>query len=357
MLKSSPSPRRPLRRSAAVAAVVCATTLLAACGGGSADTNSEDITVGVFTGSLADLPVLVAEEKGLFTKHGLKATTTPVAGGAAASAGLVSSQFDVVASSGSNAYVFNEKAAASKSSQRMIAVVNEVSGPYFVVLARKGANPPAESAPLKEKLAWLSKQRVGVSARGAETENIVRGIMLTHGVDPGSTTWIAAGDPTSSLSAWNGGRLDAIVSWQPAQQRIEATGTAVELVNFLDLRKTDPLFAKGWSTNTWWTSTAFAAKSPEKLKKFADTVDEAVAFINDPANKDAIVAMFAKKYNLDTALVTQAFTAWDGVYTSELTCEAFDNAQRFYTSVGIIKQALPCSDISWKGSTYIKGLK
>jgi ABC-type nitrate/sulfonate/bicarbonate transport system substrate-binding protein len=269
----------------------------------------------------------------------------------------VSSQFDVVASSGSNAYVFNEKAAASKSSQKMVAVVNEVSGPYFVVLARKDANPPAATATLKEKLTWLSKQRVGVSARGAETENIVRGIMLTNDVDPKSATWIAAGDPTSSLSAWTGGRLDAIVSWQPAQQRIADTGTAVALVDFLELRKTDPLFDKGWSTNTWWTSTAFAEKSPDKLEKFANSIDGAVKFINDPANKDSIVEMFAKKYNLDTAIVAKAFTAWDGVFTSELTCKAFDNAQGFYKSVGIINQAQSCSDLSWKGSKYISGLK
>jgi hypothetical protein len=55
--------------------------------------------------------------------------------------------------------------------------------------------------------------------------------------------------------------------------------------------------------------------------------------------------------------VTKAFDAWKGVYTPDLTCAAFDNAQAFYKSVGIIKQGLPCSDLTWHASPYIKGLK
>ncbi len=343
-----------------VLAAVCAASMLAACGSPASSQNEakgDDITVGVFTGSLADLPILVAQEQNIFSKNGLNVTTTPVSGGAAASAGLVSSQFDVVASSGSNAFVFNEKAAASNSKQRMIAVVNEVSGPYFVVLARKESNPPPTSASLKDRLVWLSKQRVGVSARGAETENIVRGMMVTNGVNPDSATWIAAGDPTSSLSAWTGGRVDAMVSWQPAQQKIEDTGDSVDLVNFLDLRKTDPIFEKGWSTNTWWTSSSFAEKNSTKLEKFSKSVSEAITYINDPANKQNVISMFAKKYNVDSAVVTKAFDAWKGVYTPDLTCAAFDNAQAFYKSVGIIKQEQPCSDITWNASPYVKGLK
>ncbi len=89
--------RTPRRLGAAVALAACAATVLSACGGsggsgGSGGTatgaKTDDITVGVFTGSLADLPVLVAQEKGIFTKEGLNVTTTPVAGGAAASVGL-----------------------------------------------------------------------------------------------------------------------------------------------------------------------------------------------------------------------------------------------------------------------------
>ena len=314
------------------------------------------ITIGVFSGSLADLPIQVAQDRGFFTSEGLNATTTPVSGGAAASAGLVSAQFDVVASSGSNAYIFNEQAAEKKSKHRMIGIANEVSGPYFVVLARSDSNPPKADAPLKERLAWLSGHRVGVSARGAETENIVRGLMVQNGLDPDSPTWIAAGDPTSSLAAWNGKRMDAVVSWQPAQQRIENTGAAVPLINFLELRKTNAIFKNGWSTNTWWTSAAYAEQHTAELTKFTSALNKAIEYINDPSNRESVVDIFAKSTNLDKDIVRKALESWNGIFTVKLTCGASQSAQEFYKSVGIIHTIVPCKELMWSGSKYIEGL-
>ncbi len=315
------------------------------------------ITIGVFSGSLADLPIVVAQDKGFFTSEGLKATTTPVTGGAAASAGLVSGQFDVVASSGSNAYIFNEQAAEKKSKHRMIGVANEVSGPYFVVLARSDANPPKADAPLKERLAWLSGHRVGVSARGAETENIVRGLMVQNGLNPDSPTWIAAGDPTSSLAAWTGKRMDAVVSWQPAQQQIENTGAAVPLINFLELRKTDPIFKNGWSTNTWWTSAAYAEQHSAELTKFASGLNKAIEYINDPTNRESVVDIFSKSTSLNKDIVRKALESWNGIFTIKLTCAASQSAQEFYKGVGIIRTIVPCKELMWSESKYIEGLK
>jgi NitT/TauT family transport system substrate-binding protein len=336
---------------------------LAACGGdtggdsgsASGSGSTESLNVQTYPGTVLSLPLYVAESEGFFEKHGLAVELVGIPAGPQATQALLSGGVDVMGNGVSNTLLAQREMKAGGNEDRILGILQGESGLHYSLMGQGDIDWP-EQGDVEAILKALDGRTVGVTAVGADTQQVIQGLMRMHGLDPASVTFLAIGSGASAYSAFEAGHVDTIVGWAPTQTVLEDQGAKM----LIDFRSEDagPSFAP-WTILTYQALESRIEQSPEAFTRFQDAMVEATEFTKDPENLDALVELFsASATDLTPEQVRDAISEYQPLFETTFDCKILDNELTFYTEhVGNLKpeDAVTCDEYMWEGAeSYVK---
>ncbi|MEU8234594.1 ABC transporter substrate-binding protein [Actinoplanes sp. NPDC048967] len=259
-------PSRPggLRR----VALLLALALSAAAGSAGCGGSDESRTTTVSFAGVRDQGATgyaVAELEGLFAQQGLRFSPTWATSGTVIMQGLVSGDFDVAGLGPAQLFAAIGNGACAR-------VLRPVQGATYGVIAQAGLHLDT-TRPYPEVLTQLRGKAVGVAARGASQELVLRSLLTTAGLNPDTDIrWVAIGGGATAVSAFASGQVDAAMSYPQLEVNLEARGTAFD--KLLDLAGPDTPLGQFWQSvavaNCDW-----ADDHPGTVLKFCHALNQA----------------------------------------------------------------------------------
>lgn len=270
------------RRRRGLALIAALATALTACGGGDSSSGSAapaeagepeqtELTVGVLP--LADLaPFYLAIEEGFFADEGLTVEPSVASGGAAQIAGAVAGDIDMVFSN----YVSILQAASEGLPLRIVRENNR-SGPQGIY-ARAGGDITAPED--------MAGTRIAVNSLGNIQELTARAVLESHGVDPGSLTFVELPPPDMPASLAEG-HVDAAWLVEPFLTQAEQRGIGTRVVSAFE-GPTENLPVAGWATTE-----QFVQENPNTVAAFVRAMDKAMTLaVEEPESVTGIIPTY-----------------------------------------------------------------
>jgi NitT/TauT family transport system substrate-binding protein len=272
----------------AVAAAGCSSSGGAKPSAGGASVEKPNLTVLYGTAGASMIPLWIAADEGLFTKHGLHVTLTLGNSTTGANA-VISGSADLFMGEVTSAY----QAEAQGVPMQIVATLLTKSINKFFI-SKKISTP-----------AGLAGQSVAISAVGDTTDLAARLALAKLGVDSGKVTFLPTGGSSSRLAALAAGRVDGTVLSEPTAT--VATQQGFQMV--LD-QTSQPLADDGVTI-----SKSFGEKNPNTVVAFLEAVVDGINYLRDPANKDTSLAVLAKYLNMKPTdgPVMQGYTTYQQI--------------------------------------------
>lgn len=226
-------------------------------------------------GNLAEF---VAQDLGLYARHGLAVTLQPIPNGGTIPAAALSGSIQL------GQYTSSGLLQAAEGGLDLVGVMAETrstrEAPGAYLMRRKDL--------VVNGAADLKGRTVGVSAYNNVLDLLLRKWLTLHGVSP-NDVHILETPFVSMHDLMRTGRLDAATVVDPFAARMVADGTGVELPDFLDEIHPNMVLPVVFTTRTW-----FEANKPT-MAAFRDATREAIAAIKaDPARAREIESHYLK---------------------------------------------------------------
>ncbi len=275
------------------------------------------VKLGAAQPSAGSLPVIVADQKGLFAAEGLKYERLDFKGGAPAAQALAAGSIDACICAGDHAVHLEEKGLGGKF---LVALADKHS---YALLAN-GDSPAKTLADLKGK-------KIGITSAGSLTDTTIRYAIKELGLDPDKDFQIiAVGRAGAQRAALSAGVIDAGMFTTPDIQITMAEKGKFKIVD--DFRKMPYPAQDIVITDTWLKA------HPEEAAKIRRAIVKAIDMIN--ADKSVLVpavkALFPKL--TDEALINQIV---DDVTSGYLSTDGVVTKDGFKNLIGVMTTANP----------------
>jgi NitT/TauT family transport system substrate-binding protein len=166
---------------------------------------------------------------------------------------------------------------------------------WSALVGRTGIDLPHAAAGYPALMQDLVGKKIGVTALGGTTEAHVRASFEGAGLSAASATFVAVGGVVTAVPALKNGVVDAAMMFGTGPDLAEALGAGKVI---LDLRKRGvgpgPVQALWGATLIWAAYGPAIEKAPETVASFTAANNEAIVWIMDPKNKDAVYATIKK---------------------------------------------------------------
>ncbi|MER6152628.1 ABC transporter substrate-binding protein [Streptomyces hirsutus] len=267
----------------AASVLVTATACGSSDGGGASDANASsggttEVKVGLIP--IVDVaPLYLGEKKGFFSERGLKLSISSAQGGAAIVPGVASGQFDFGFSNMTSLLI------AQSSSVPVKGVANGnastgVEGEDFAAITVKGDSPIKSAKDLEGR-------KVVVNTLKNTMELGVRASVMKSGGDPDKVDFVEMAFDQMP-AALDGGQIDAAMVVEPALATIKGQGGREIASSMVDI-------APDLTISLYFTSTQYAQKNPEVVKKFQEATAESLAYADShPDEVREIVTTYTK---------------------------------------------------------------
>lgn len=278
------------------------------------------IVTGIVGISATQLPVYWTVDSGCDKKSGFEVDFVTVGGTAA-------QQLTVGAVNIANSGFPDFFQAIARGAPIKMFINNQVSPPYSIY-----AKPSINS------VADLKGKKVSIGGIADVTLIYLEAFLATAGLKASDVDFFFAKATNDRLTALMAGGVDATILIPPAAFIAEARGFK-NLGEISDSLKDYPFTA--WAANRAW-----AAKNSDMLNAFAKCQLEGVAFINNPANRDAVIGLISKytKVKVEDAEKTYDYlVAKLKSYRADglLTEETFDKMKKGLIQMGTMKEPVP----------------
>jgi NitT/TauT family transport system substrate-binding protein len=261
----------PTARLLALGAALALAAGAAACSSSTASGPSPhqktSLTVAYGTAGSSLLPLFVAQDEGLFRKHGLTVNLTLAASTVGATA-VLSGSADVFMGEVTSAF----QAAAQHQPMELVGVLLDKS------INRLYVQPSITSA------SQLVGKSVAISATGDSTDLAMRLALKHLGVSTDHITFLDTGGSSARLAALLTGKVAATVLSDPSASQAGQKGMR------LLYDQTALPFADDGVT----IAKSFGQQNPDSVVDFLESVVDAVHYIDDPANRQAVLTVLAK---------------------------------------------------------------
>jgi ABC-type nitrate/sulfonate/bicarbonate transport system substrate-binding protein len=260
----------------------------------------------VFGGGLS-WPVFVAQDKGLFAKHGLAVSVTETPGSVFQIRGLMEGKFDIAMTPFDNvvAYQEGQGEVALNPAPDLFAFMGGISSTLRLI-----ASPDIKS------IADLKGRTLGVDAETTGYALAMYDLLAVNGLPPGSYSLERTGGTTFRVKALSEGKIAATMVSSPQEIIPEQKG-------FRRLGDVQPMIGayqalSGVARRSW------AAREGDALRAYIRAYVEANDWLADPAHRAEAVAVYLAHVPNSTADVAQ--TAWDIMLTRN---EGFQRKAKF----------------------------
>ena len=258
--------RRLLVGLAATTVLVAAT----ACGssdssGGSGKNGSSGGTTTVKLGliPIVDVaPLYLGQQKGFFSKHGLKLSMSMAQGGAAIVPGVVSGQFQFGFSNVTSLMIAQSNGVPVKAVANGVASTGVAGKDFGAMVVKKGSSITSPKQ--------LEGKKVAVNTLKNINETAVRASMRKAGGDPDKVKFVELAFDQMP-AALDKGDIDAAMVVEPALATIRSQGGTEIASSLVDI-------AQNLTVAMYFTSTQYAQQHPDMVKKFQEATAESLAY-------------------------------------------------------------------------------
>lgn len=320
---------RVVTSAASVAMVAALAAALSGCGGddgGGDASGSTSIKIGKAVDTIGFSIIDVAMEQGYFEDAGLDVEVATLNGSTVANGALESGDIQFAGYSSLPLLLAREKGADIVS----IATV-DYGVPMRIVAGGEYAEALDPDAPLKERITGLEGAKIGFvsSTDGGFLDMLLNDIGL--GAD--AVDKVQFNNVQAAVTAAESGEIDGAIGSPPATVAAVEEGEMKTVASLSEVEK----YAET-SYELLNTTAGYAESNPEVVTGVATAIARAAAFVNDPANKESLVALEVEKFSgfseetLRKSLEAVTF-AENGLHTRE----RWDNAVELYSTAGVIE--------------------
>ncbi|MFE9923378.1 ABC transporter substrate-binding protein [Streptomyces sp. NPDC005774] len=224
-------------------------------------------------------PLYLGEKKGFFSERGLKLSISSAQGGAAIVPGVASGQFEFGFSNTTSLLIAQSNSVPVKGVANGNASTG-VQGEDFAAITVKGDSPIKSAKDLEGK-------KVAVNTLKNTMELGVRASVIKSGGDPDKVNFVEMAFDQMP-AALDGGQIDAAMVVEPALATIKGQGGREIASPMVDI-------APDLTISLYFTSTQYAQKNPEVVKKFQEATAESLAYADShPDEVREIVTTYTK---------------------------------------------------------------
>ncbi len=214
------------------------------------------------------LPLTIAEQQGYFKDEGLEVKISDFAGGAVALRAVVGGSADVV----SGAYEHTISLQSKKQFFRAFVLQGRLPQIAFGVSSAKAGQVHS----FKD----LKGLKIGVSAPGSSTHNLVKQLLLKGGLDPNKdAAIIGVGVGAGAISAMKSGQIDAISNTDPVMTRLELDNAVKVIADTRTLKGTQEVWGAPLPAGCLYAPIEFAQKYPNTAQALANAIVRADKWI------------------------------------------------------------------------------
>jgi NitT/TauT family transport system substrate-binding protein len=214
------------------------------------------------------LPLTIAEQLGYFKDEGLEVKISDFAGGSQALRAVVGGSAEVV----SGAY---EHTISLQGKQQ-----------YFRAFVLQGRLPQialgvgkAKSGTFKS-LKDLKGMKIGVSAPGSSTHNLVKQLLTKAGLDPNKdVSIVGAGIGAGAVAAMKSGQIDALSNVDPVMTKLELDGDVKIIADTRSVKGTQEVWGAPLPAGCLYAPEAFVSKYPNVAQALATAIVRADKWI------------------------------------------------------------------------------
>lgn len=256
---------------------ICAAAVLAGATPAAADT--VQIAVGGM-GCICYMPVVLAEQLGLYEKHGVDVELVDFKGGSAALKAVVGGSADVV----SGYYEHTIPLAAKHQIMTSFVLMGRLPGVALTIA-------PGRTDELTT-VQDLDGKAVGVSAPGSSTDFFLKYMLAQNGLDPNAASVVAVGVGATSVAAMNQGQIDAAVTVDPALTHLQKEHPDLRIL--VDTRKeadTHALFGSDYPAATLYARVEWLDEHPEEAQALAAAIVETLHYIHSTPPEEIAAKM------------------------------------------------------------------
>lgn len=281
------------------------------------------------------LPVFVAQEKGLFEKHGISANLLVYDTAQPMMQALVEGKIDVA---GYSALIITYGAMARSGKQLyFLTTMVEDQGHRISYLLRP--KPLDGVAPEINKISDLKGKTIGILPTTAYKAWIGM-ILKANGLDPEKDVVIQPVAPEQQPQTLKNGGVHALFTNDPAATSVIALGIGELISNEVEVPK---YLGEPFPFGSFNVSKDWGDKHPREFKALTAALDEAVAFTNqNPAEAKEIMRKYLpEKFQSHVSLYPDA----KYLSTTDSKSKDFTDAADQYLSAGIIDKAVYLTDL------------
>ncbi|MFE2938249.1 ABC transporter substrate-binding protein [Streptomyces sp. NPDC059255] len=248
-----------------VTATACGGSDSNGSGGSGAEASGGTARVKVGVIPIVDVaPIYLGKEKGFYSSRGLELTLETGQGGAAIVPAVISGQFQFGFSNMTSLMIAQTNDIPVKAVANGVATTGEQGADFGGIAVKKGS--PITSA--KD----LAGKKVAINTLKNIGDTSVRESVRKAGGDPAEVDFVEL--PFDQMpAALAGGRVDAALVVEPALATVKSQGGTVIASQYADV-------SPDLTVAMYFTSTQFAERNPETVKKFQEATAESLEYAN-----------------------------------------------------------------------------
>ena len=214
------------------------------------------------------LPLTIAEQLGYFKDEGLRPKISDFAGGAVALRAVVGGSADVV----SGAYEHTISLQSKKQMFQAFVAQGRLPQIAFGVVSSKAGQIKS----LKD----LKGLKVGVSAPGSSTHNLVKQLLTKGGLDPNNdVAVVGVGLGAQAVAAIKSGQIDAISNTDPVMTKLEQDRSIRVLADTRTVKGTQEVWGAPLPAGCLYAPIEFVQKNPRTAQALANAIVRADKWI------------------------------------------------------------------------------
>ena len=214
------------------------------------------------------LPLTIAERLGYFKDEGINLKLSDFAGGAVALRAVVGGSADVV----SGAYEHTISLQSKKQYFQAFVAQGRLPQIAFGIVSAKAASVRS----FKD----LKGLKVGVSAPGSSTHNLVKQLLSKGGLDPNKdVAIIGVGLGATAINAIKSGQIDAISNTDPVMTKLEQDNSIKILADTRTVKGTEAVWGAALPAGVLHAPIEFVQKNPNTVQALANAIVRADKWI------------------------------------------------------------------------------
>lgn len=234
--------------------------------------------------SFGGLPGQIARTQGVFEANGLTVEGIACESGPANAAALVGGEVEFVSNTPDNMH-------GLRAAEFDVVMFGQaIDTHFFDIIVSNDFEIDCEQGDWECTMAALDGTNVGVVANGAAAEQIARELYDQAGLNPDDAAYIATGLAGTTLAALSSGEIDWAITFEPGMSQGVVDGIGYTPFN---LRAGDGPATLDWPSLVLTTSREFADANPNTLAVYRQSLQEAINWIRNPDNRDAVLAEMA----------------------------------------------------------------